>query len=747
LYNKLDQVVLTRDAKQAAENKWLYTRYDEQGRVIGTGIYASNSDRATLQGQIDSQPLFETRSGADYPGTAFPVSGITPLTVNYYDNYTFTGAGSLTAQSIIRNNVLGLSTGGRVYTTDGSASYLTVSYYDEDGRVIETVAQNHVGGTDRTINTYSFTGELLTSTRSHTGPNTVTIANRYTYDHVGRKKQTYQKTGDANATEVLLSELEYNEIGQLIEKKLHNGLQTTTYAYNPRGWLKSQTSPQFSMELKYEDGTAPQYNGNIANQYWGASAPNLNSFTYTYDKLNRLLSGTASGMSESLSYDVMGNITSLNRDGTDHTYSYTGNRLKQVTGLTSSDYGYDVNGNATFDARNNKTITYNLLNLPQTVSGGISYLYDATGTKLRKTSATTTDYVKGIEYENNQITIIHTEEGVARRSGTSYNYEYNLKDHLGNVRYTFYRNPNTGQIERLQSDDYYAFGLRKSGQPVSLNNKYLYNGKELQEELGQYDYGARFYDPVVGRWNVIDPWAEKMRRHSPYNYCFNNPLRFIDPDGRGPNDWVKWKTEDGKTHITYDSEVKTQQQAQEKGYTNVSEVFESGTGTAMNSGEVFVFRDNGTVSINGASPVELSDGGYQTENGAYLNRNASTAEQSATALQAGGDGITAIGIVTAQPEIAALGGLVSKAGLGLELYNNFELNGVNQNTLGTAGIKVGLTVGFDKLSDVGVAATRAVAGNAAVKAGENAVSEAIIQGTSMAVDKTTGLFIDESRKK
>jgi hypothetical protein len=110
-------------------------------------------------------------------------------------------------------------------------------------------------------------------------------------------------------------------------------------------------------------------------------------------------------MSETLTYDVMGNIASLNRDGTSRSYSYTGNRLKQVTGLTSSDYGYDVNGNATFDARNNKTIAYNLLNLPQTVSGGISYLYDATGTKLRKTSATTTDYVKGIEYENNQITI------------------------------------------------------------------------------------------------------------------------------------------------------------------------------------------------------------------------------------------------------------------------------------------------------------------------------------------------------
>nr|WP_244314628.1 RHS repeat-associated core domain-containing protein [Riemerella anatipestifer] len=125
-------------------------------------------------------------------------------------------------------------------------------------------------------------------------------------------------------------------------------------------------------------------------------------------------------------------------------------------------------------------------------------------------------------------------------------YVYHYTDHLGNVRLSYYKGSNNLVIDK--ESNYYPFGLEHTGYNGLLGNQsynYKYNGKELQTEIGMYDYGARFYMPDLGRWGVVDPLAEKMARYSPYNYAWDNPVMFVDYDGMfatPPDDYIDAST-------------------------------------------------------------------------------------------------------------------------------------------------------------------------------------------------------------
>jgi len=150
------------------------------------------------------------------------------------------------------------------------------------------------------------------------------------------------------------------------------------------------------------------------------------------------------------------------------------------------------------------------------------YLYDADGNKLRKCNRED-NHLMG-RSRHRKVTQASPFPRMGEGMGIG-------ADHLGNVRDVIttdpaYSNSNT------EITDYYPFGqeIPLSG---STDNQIKYNSKELQTDAGLnwYDYGARFYDPVIGRWHSVDPMAESSRHWSPYAYCMNNPIRFIDPDG------------------------------------------------------------------------------------------------------------------------------------------------------------------------------------------------------------------------
>ena len=265
---------------------------------------------------------------------------------------------------------------------------------------------------------------------------------------------------------------------------------------------------------------------------------------------------------ETDTYNRQSNLTSLRRNGRtgassyglidDLTLTLDGNWLTRVDDAATAsaynngfefkdavkqdnEYTYDKNGNMTKDLNKNIIdIQYNCLNSPSKVTfkdgSTITYTYAVNGTKLRTVhtignTTSTTDYCGNVIYENGVQKLLLTDAGHVTLSDKKYHYY--LQDHQGNNRVVV---DQTGQTEEV--NHYYPFG----GTFASADNSiqpYKYNGKELDTKngLNWYDYGARQYDVAIGRWNAVDPMAEKYYWISPYTYCAGNPLKYIDLKG------------------------------------------------------------------------------------------------------------------------------------------------------------------------------------------------------------------------
>jgi RHS repeat-associated protein len=361
-----------------------------------------------------------------------------------------------------------------------------------------------------------------------------------------------------------------------MDKKWHQSPANANYVlelgynYNERGWLTAMNNipsgGNFWEQVYYNSPTGsttiPQYNGNISQFIYNSpymeqnnhqSLSSSNTVNYTYDNLNRLTQSVSNlqQTDETVSYDAEGNIKTLTRNGLfadDNTYTYPiqSNLLTLVATNTHGtiSFLYDGNGNTTTDSTS-KTISYNLLNLPMVIKKGsatlATYTYAADGEKLRdvSTSYGKWDYVNGIVYINGKIAFIQNAEGrnYLASDSVNYNYTYDIKDYLGNVRGSFDNGGTGGTYRLLQENDYYPFGLTVKAYDYSNGNRYLYNKKEEQLDLpNKFDYGKRYYDAYISRWMSIDPMADEFHRWNQYGYVNDNPTMLVDPDGSRPYD-------------------------------------------------------------------------------------------------------------------------------------------------------------------------------------------------------------------
>ena len=413
----------------------------------------------------------------------------------------------------------------------------------------------------------------MTHTHTASGKSTRTEVYTYTYDHADRISKVQHSLG---GTSITLYDATYDNFGRLLTKQYH-GTSTNklTYAYNLRSWLTGISGTCFTQNLYYNTGVGTaKYNGSISSMTWkSGNESTVRGYKFTYDGLDRVLNATygetasistnANRFSENVTgYDKNGNIKSLQRYGQtgasayglidNLTFTLNGNQLSRVDdAVMASAYGggfefkdgvkqvgeytYDANGNLTKDLNKGITdIQYNCLNLPSAVTfsdgSTITYVYAADGTKLRTVhkiggATTTTDYCGNVVYENGAQKLLITEEGYITLSDNK--YYYYLKDHQGNNRVVINQ---SGAVE--ETNHYYLFGgvfaSSTSTQP------YKYNSKEYDTKKGLnwYDYGARHYDAVLGRFMTVDPLAEKYYSESLYTYCYSNPINCIDPSGK-----------------------------------------------------------------------------------------------------------------------------------------------------------------------------------------------------------------------
>jgi RHS repeat-associated protein len=502
VYDPMNRPVLIQDGNLASANKWIYLKYDRKDRKISQGIYVdavNGTTRTSMQAYVSSLNYSvsyyeEKQSGGTapnfYTNRVFPTanqdgSALQDLAYNYFDDYDFNFDGNadyayqvqgLSGEAVPTALVRGVMTGIFMKTLNNDNTLNVwihkITFYDKRGNIIQILSNNHtnVSAADTKTIVPDFIGKTLQlKIVKNVNAVATSVLTTYGYDYSNRLVSVDQSNNGAASVRPV--NYIYNELGQLVNKKLHstdlvNYFQNIDYRYNINqkltsinnstltvdntNYTNSDANDLFGEEILYDKldaalGNTPYFNGNISAVKWEANPPsggnqNQRSYYYSYDQLNRLTSakyqdrgaggvgtwGSFGGYNDEtgIQYDLNGNMEKLKRNLSgvtidDLTYNYvpaTGNWLINVTDATSNSAGFNPNISGSPYVYDNNG---NLITDPKRGTGGTTISYNSLNRTDKINFTGTSSYIR-YTYDGSGTMI--RKEAYNGTSTTTYDY-------------------------------------------------------------------------------------------------------------------------------------------------------------------------------------------------------------------------------------------------------------------------------------------------------------------------------------